>query len=290
MDDRLRHWPCAGARGVIQICHGLGEHADRYARFAAAANARGYAVIAHNHPGHGKEIPQSDLGHFADRDGWDEVIEDVATVRSRCAETYPDARHILLGHSMGSYVAQCFLLRRPDATSALILSGSTWPNRTEVRIASVLARIAIFFRGPRVAGTLFDRMSFGKFNEQFRPNRTAFDWLSRDSAEVDAYVADPLCGAAATSGLWRDLFSGLLEFTKPGALATIPAALPILITGGAEDPVGGAKALPKLVDTYRNSGHDHVTLNLYEGARHEILNEINRDDVTRDILDWMDRS
>ena len=201
---------------------------------------------------------------------------------------YPGIRHVLLGHSMGSYIAQSYLMRYPDATTALVLSGSTWPNRGEVSVARWLARIAIFFRGPRVAGTLFDRMSFGKFNQRFAPNRTTFDWLSRDDAEVDIYIADPLCGGPATSGLWRDLFTGLLEISKPASLARVPSSLPILIAGGEVDPVGGKAALTRLAEAYRQSGHDEVTLTLYDGARHEILNETNRDDVTRDLLDWID--
>lgn len=289
MDNRLRHWPATSdARGVIQICHGLGEHADRYRRFADACHARGYSVVAHNHRGHGAEIPAGDLGHFADKDGWDRVIDDVADVRRRIDGLYPGIRHVLLGHSMGSYIAQSYLMRYPDATTALVLSGSTWPNRGEVSVARWLARIAIFFRGPRVAGTLFDRMSFGKFNQRFAPNSTTFDWLSRDDAEVDIYIADPLCGGPATSGLWRDLFTGLLEISKPASLARVPSSLPILIAGGEVDPVGGKAALTRLAEAYRQSGHDEVTLTLYDGARHEILNETNRDDVTRDLLDWID--
>ncbi len=131
-------------------------------------------------------------------------------------------------------------------------------------------------------------MSFGQFNKRFAPNRTEFDWLSRDEQEVDEYVADPLCGAPSGSRLWYDLFGGLLEISRESALRKVPTVLPILITGGELDPVGGAKALTRLAAEYEATGHENVTLKLYPGGRHEMVNETNRDEVTADILAWID--
>ena len=281
-------WRTDGApRAVVQILHGLAEHIDRYDRFAAACNGRGFAVVGHNHRGHGGRddgVP----GHFGDSGGWSRIVDDVARVDASIGSEFPDVPRILFGHSMGSYIAQSYVMRYAPALAALVLSGSTMPRRGEVRVARWLARLIMAFRGPRGSGRLFDRMSFGQFNERFAPNRTEFDWLSRDEAEVDKYVADPLCGAPATVGLWYELFGGLLEISDPRNVARVRTALPILITGGEVDPVGGAAALEKLAAAYRETGHERVTLTLYEQGRHEMLNEINRDRVTADWLAWME--
>ena len=285
----LAYWPApADTRAVIQILHGLAEHAGRYARFAQACNARGYAVIAHDHRGHGEAHAPERLGHFADSGGWTKVVDDAHAVQRACRQMFPDTPLVLFGHSMGSYIAQSFVMKEPDAVDALALSGSTWPRKLDVRVARWLARIAARLRGPRAGGGFFDRMSFGQFNKRFAPNRTEFDWLSRDDTEVDKYVADPLCGAPSGSRLWFDLFGGLLEISRKTALRRVPAPLPILIIGGERDPVGGATALTRLAAEYETTGHEHVTLTLYADGRHEMLNETNRDEVTADILAWID--
>ncbi len=284
-----RFWPADGdTRAVIQILHGLAEHAGRYARFAEACNRRGVTVVAHDHRGHGNEFAPSDLGHFADADGWSNVLGDVAVVLGACRQRFAGVPLVLFGHSMGSYIAQNFVMRNPKTVDALVLSGSTWPRRMDLYVGRVLARIALMLRGPRAGGGLFDRMSFGQFNKRFAPNRTEFDWLSRDEQEVDEYVADPLCGAPSGSRLWYDLFGGLLEISRESALRKVPTVLPILITGGELDPVGGAKALTRLAAEYEATGHENVTLKLYPGGRHEMVNETNRDEVTADILAWID--
>ena len=285
----LRRWPAAEeTAGVIQILHGLAEHSARYDRFARAANERGYAVVAHDHRGHGPQFAPDALGHFADRDGWARVVDDVDAVTRSIRETIGDKPIVLLGHSMGSYIAQSYVMRYPARIQRLILSGSTWPNRFEVRVARLIAALIAAVRGPGSPGALMDRLSFGKFNDRFQPNRTAFDWLSRDAAEVDRYIDDPLCGHLSSNRLWVDLLGGLLEISRPASIAGIADDLPVLITGGAVDPVGGAGALSRLADAYRKAGKTKVTLKLYPDGRHEMLNEINRDEVTRDILDWIE--
>lgn len=280
----------ADPRAVIQILHGLAEHVQRYDRFAKACTAKGFTVVGHNHRGHGKQPPDGLLGHFSDQDGWSRVIDDAQTVSNEIKRDYPKTPLVLFGHSMGSYIAQSFVMRKSPDIDALILSGSTWPNRQELRLARLLARIMKWFRGTRTPSRLFDEMLFKKYNQRFAPNRTAFDWLSRDDAEVDRYVSDPLCGTRSTNGLWLELFTALLEISTASALAKVSESLPILITGGALDPVGGAKALARLAAEYEASGHANVTLKLYSEGRHEMLNEINRDEVTEDLLAWIDRA
>jgi len=281
------NWPAEGApRAVVQVLHGLSEHAGRYSRFATALNEAGISVVAHNHRGHGPMYAVR-LGHFADHGGWDSVLGDVHHVRRVVAAQFEGLPHVLFGHSMGSYVAQAYAMRHPETVERLILSGSTWPNRGEVKSARLVAWLLSTLFGAASAGNFLGKASFGKFNKQFRPNRTEFDWLSRDEEEVDRYVEDPLCGALSSNRLWYDLLTGLMEISEPGALKKVPAAAPILVIGGELDPVGGKAALTRLSAGYHESGHMRVKLKLYAEGRHEMLNEINRDEVIADILAWI---
>jgi alpha-beta hydrolase superfamily lysophospholipase len=286
----LDHWSQTGGMqptALVQVLHGLGEHPARYARFAAACNARGYAVFAHNHRGHGENCPANELGHFGDVDGWDLVLSDVQLVRQEIGRRYPDLPLVLLGHSMGSYVAQAFLMHEPGGADALILSGSSLPSRRQLVPGYLIARIIAWHQGRNAKSALLNRMGFGEFNKRFAPGRTDFDWLSCDPAEVDRYVADPLCGADSSNQLWADLTGALLRVRKQGSLRKIPARLPVLITGGVNDPVGGKKGMSLLADAYRRTGHSDVTLKTYADGRHEMFNEINRDEFTTDVLNWI---
>ena len=285
----IRSWPVDGTPvGVVQILHGLAEHIGRYDRFAHTCNERGYAVFGHNHRGHGEQSGNGLLGHFADEDGWYKVIGDAGAVHADIRRQYPAMPYLLFGHSMGSYIAQSFVMRKRPGIDALVLSGSTWPNKQEVTLGRWLARLMKAFRGSRTRSRLFDEMIFKKYNSRFAPNRTAFDWLSRDDTEVDRYVDDPLCGSRSTYGLWFALFTALLEISAADAIAGVPKTLPVLITGGERDPVGGKRALSRLAAEYEASGHEQLTLRLYDNGRHELLNETNRREVTEDLLAWMD--
>jgi alpha-beta hydrolase superfamily lysophospholipase len=273
-------WSC-----LIQVLHGLGEYGDRYARFAAAAAERGYAVCVHDHRGHGKH--REHPGHFADRDGWNKINADVETVNSFIRDRFAQPAVVLLGHSMGSWVAQLFAMHYGSRLSGLILSASTWPLKAKLLPALLLAHIETCRRGVRGNSAILDQLGFGNFNKQFAPARTALDWLSRDADEVDKYVADPLCGGPYSCGLWADLIGGLLQISSDNELLRIPASLPILITGGQSDPVGGDKGMTRLAMHYAQTSHQRLKVKIYAGARHEMLNEVNRHAVTADWLDWI---
>ena len=279
-------WQPDGEVGaLIHIAHGLAEHATRYQRFALQCVEQGYVVVAHNHRGHGENCLPDGLGHYADKRGWDKVISDMLLVQNDLRDRYPGKRLILIGHSMGSFIAQCFAMRHPDKIQALTLSGSTWPDRMQLQVGNLLATIAVWVYGRQAKSNFLNSMSFGGFNKRFAPNRTQFDWLSRDPDEVDKYIADPLCGADSSNQLWRDLTGGMLEISTAQAVASIPD-IPILIAGGAVDPVGGAGRMAALAQIYRANGHSDVTTEIYPDGRHEMLNETNRDEVTSDILQW----
>ena len=273
---------------LLHIFHGLSEHTARYERFAQSCAAAGIGVVAHSHRGHGENCDTGSLGHYADKDGWNKLIADALLVQDEARANYPDLPVVLLGHSMGSYIAQSFVMRHPKKVSHLILSASTYAPRMRLRLGKLLATFDAWRHGPRHRSEMLNQMSFGDFNKRFAPNRTEFDWLSRDENEVDKYVDDPLCGAPSSSQLWHDLTGGMLEITAKRALAAVPIGMPLLILGGQFDPVGGEKGLTSLADAYKKSGHEDVTLRVYTDGRHEMLNETNRDEVTRDVIQWIE--
>ncbi len=269
---------------VIQVIHGLGEHSARYERFALEAVSRGFAVCAHDHRGHGPHSSQ--IGFFAAENGWELLVTDSHQVTQFLRQRFPERPLVVLGHSMGSYIAQSYSMRFGDGLGALILSGSTWPSRPLLRIGRLLAWLVSFRRGKSGQSPLLDKMGFGDFNKKFEPARTELDWLSREPAEVDKYIEDPLCGGPYTTGLWIDLLGGLLEISTNAALLEIPTSLPILITGGSDDPVGGEDGMRKLSAHYEATGHARLATRIYTGGRHEMLNETNRDEFTSDLLQW----
>jgi alpha-beta hydrolase superfamily lysophospholipase len=285
---RLTLWqPSATPAAVVQVLHGLSEHLGRYHRFAEACRARGFAVIGHNHRGHGPHCAPDSLGHFADRDGWDKVIADALEVQRFARRGWPDRPLVLFGHSMGSYIAQCAVAHEPAAFSALALSGSTWSDRKQVRAGRWLARLVMLISGGRHASPLLHKLGLEGFNTRFAPTRTEVDWLTRDEVEVDRNVADPLCGFPLSNRMWHDLLGGLLEVTSMRTLRRIPADLPILITGGEEDPVGGRRGMTRLAEAYARTGHRKVTLEVWPRGRHEMLNEVEREAFTAFVLEWI---
>ena len=283
----LRLWsPEAPPRALIQIAHGLAEHSGRYERVARALNGAGFAVYASDHRGHGPECRPADLGFFAERDGWRECLADLATVWSRMAADAPGVPRIFMGHSMGSFMGQSFIAERGAEMMAAVLSGTSGPPPA---ILGLGRRVAAFERwrlGPRGRSPLVRALLFDDLNKPFRPARTRFDWLSRDPAEVDAYIADPCCGFDVTTQLALDLVGALGGLASPTTAARIPKALPIYVFSGARDPVGAR--LQGLIDVYRAAGLRNVTLRLYPEARHEMLNETNRDEATADLLGWLE--
>lgn len=277
--------PGATPASIIQVLHGLGEHAGRYRRFAAAAIARGHGVVIHEHRGHGGRVGEH--GHFADRRGWYKVNRDIEIVHDAVRRDFAGLPVVMLGHSMGSYLAQTFAMHYGAWLSGLILSASTWPSRLTLWPARVAAKVETWRVGRRGKSPLLESLGFGRFNRRFLPARTGYDWLSRDAAEVDRYVADPLCGGPFSSALWLDLIGGVLAIDTDHAVSRVPADLPILIAGGELDPVGGDAGMARLAMHYAQSMHLRLAVRIYPEARHEMLNEINRDAVTAEWLDWI---
>jgi alpha-beta hydrolase superfamily lysophospholipase len=287
-----RWLPEAPPKAVVQIAHGLAEHAGRYARLAAALTAAGYAVYANDHRGHGRTAPDAaELGFFAERDGWRRCIDDLWLLNRRIAGDHPGLPIVLLGHSMGSFMAQHFISEHGGALAGAVLSASSGKPPPLAAAGRLIARLERLRLGPRGKSALIQSLGFGAFNKPFAPARTPYDWLSRDPAEVDKYAADPLCGFAATVQLWIDMLDALAEIARPARQARIPKRLPVYVIAGLRDPVSdGTKGLRQLLAAYRAAGLERVTHRFYPDGRHELFNEVNRDEVTRDLVTWLDAS
>jgi len=278
-------------RAVVVIAHGMAEHAARYARFAAALNAAGFAVYAFDHRGHGHTARSvAELGHMADRDGWNRAVTDLAAACSLAQQRHPGKPLLLFGHSMGSFMAQQMLYQHGGLLAGCVLCASSGKPPPVAALGRLVARIERLRRGGRGISPLIQSLSFDAFNKRFQPARTEFDWLSRDAAEVDKYVADPFCGFPITVQSWIDFLDALSEMARPENQNRIPKGLPVFVIAGRHDPVsGGGKGLQQLLEAYAAAGMTRVESRFYPEARHELLNETNRDDVTADIIDFFNR-
>lgn len=281
-------WEPAGAPlGLAVISHGMAEHIGRYRRLGEALSGAGFAVAGYNHLGHGDEAALK--GYFADRDGWGRAVEDIHSVLIWMKARFPGVPAALIGHSMGSFLAREYALRHPDVPDALVLSGTGWQPPALCGFGLMAAEIVCALGGARRASRFLDKLAFSANNKPFRPARTPFDWLSRDEAEVDKYAADPLCGFVFTGGGFRDMFRGLAALTRLERLAALPGELPVLLISGERDPVGAqGRGVRIVAGQYRKAGLSRVDLRLYEGARHELFNETNREDVTLELIRWLD--
>ena len=253
-NDRSRlyvnQWmPDGPPKALVMLSHGMAEHSGRYARLADALCAAGYGLYAPDQRGHGRTADEGTLGLYAEKDGWNKVVGDLASLNQHIGQEQPGLPIILLGHSMGSYIAQAYLLHHSASLNGAILSGSNFQPVALYRAARVIARAERLRQGLRGRSALIDFLSFGSFNKAFKPNRTAFDWLSRDPVEVDKYINDPLCGFRCTNQLWIDMLGGLQQISKASNLAQIDPGLPILVMGGECDPVSEGKRLKSVCNT-----------------------------------------
>jgi alpha-beta hydrolase superfamily lysophospholipase len=283
-------WAVEPPKAVVQVLHGMADYGSRYARLAEALAAAGYTTYAHDHRGHGKSISDtSPPGHFADHDSWDRVVADAHGVNREIARRHPGLPIIVLGHSMGSFVLQQMLFEHPGDMVAAALSGSSGKPPAKAAAGAIVARIERVRLGRRRPSPLLTRLSFGDYNKAFAPARTEFDWLSRDPAEVDAYITDPLCGFPVSTQTWVDLLAALGRIADPRNVAKVPKGMPLYLFAGDRDPVGEfGKGMKRLHGAYTRAGIADVRLKLYPGGRHEMFNETNRREVTAAFIAWCD--
>ena len=268
-------------RAALVIAHGMAEHAARYTGFARWLAGHGIAVTTYDHRGHGRHCPPDLLGHFSDSRGWSKVTDDLLRVRQATRARFPGVPLILLGHSMGSFIAQSCAQRHGEALDALILSATNRIHRPQLQASRALIGSIRALYGNRHRSPTIAKMTFGKFNSLFGPNRTASDWLSRDTRQVDRYLADPLCGFECTTGLWHDFIGGMLGLDP----TRWRKDLPVHLFAGTRDPVGEmGQGIRRHFRTIREAGIRSVSIRLFEGGRHEMLNETNADEVWTHVL------
>ncbi|MDR0403402.1 MAG: alpha/beta hydrolase [Treponema sp.] len=320
----IRRWSPRGGemRGVVHLVHGMAEHSGRYGFFAEKLCAAGFELWAADQRGHGKTADPGKndpgrgglLGHTSDEDGFFRVVRDISVINRRIASTFAEEGAVLppffiMGHSWGSFLVQAFIespevsvkkaspplagAAPPAGTIPLtgaILSGTRGPGSLEVAFGAPFLRALAALKGPRRVSRLAVALSFGSYNRPFRPNRSVFDWLSRDEERVDSYIEDPLCGKLCSSGFFRDMIGGLRAIHRKTAIRSVPADLPVYIFCGSADPVGSMGTGPtKLVNAYRANGMRDLEFVIYPDARHEPLNETNREEVIEDLLKWLSR-
>ncbi|MGG3467188.1 lysophospholipase [Neobacillus pocheonensis] len=276
---------------IIQIAHGMAEHIERYDNFANELVSHNFIVYGNDHRGHGITAQLNNCsGYFADEQGFEKVVRDMHLLTTRIEKEYPDVPIILFGHSMGSFLSRRYIQLYGDNLAGVILSGTGGNPGIMGKIGQLIAAREMRKKGPQTPSSLLNNLTFGSYNKGFKPTRTEFDWLSREDREVDKYIEDPMCGGIFTSGFFNDLLTGIESINKPENLKMIPTKLPIFLISGREDPVGSnAKGVLKTFKAYQQAGIEDVTYQLYEGARHEILNETNKEDVYADIINWIGR-
>lgn len=277
-------------RAVLQLAHGMAEYIRRYDAFAGFMAQNGYVVYGSDHLGHGDSAASGDdLGYIAEKDGYKLLAADLKSMSDTARGEYPSLPLVLLGHSMGSFVARLYASSYPSAADALVLSGTSGPNPAGAAGVLIVDLISAF-KGERHRSGFVDKMAFGAYNKRCGEVKTAFDWLSTNEDNVSAYVADERCGFVFTLSAFRDLFKLLKAVSEKGWAARLRKNLSVLLVSGEEDPVGGYGAGVKAVrDALTAAGVSDVTLKLYDGMRHEILNETGKERVWADILAWCDK-
>lgn len=287
----VNQWfPQEQPRGVIQLVHGISEHVERYDRFARFLAGEGFLVCGGDHLGHGRTA-QSDgvFGWFAQEKGWEKVLSDVRTLRLLQGEKYPGLPYFLFGHSMGSFLTRSYLIRYPGTLSGAILSGTAQEPLPAVRLARAVTQALVKAGKGRQVSPSITLLSLVAYNHKFAPNHSSVDWISRDEAARASYLADPLCKFVPTAGMFRDIMDGLLLIGNPKNLTSMDKATPIFFLSGDRDPVGQmGKGVMKAYDLFKAAGCQDVTLKLYRDGRHEMVNELNYEQVHRDVLAWLE--
>lgn len=285
----LKCYPDAKPKAIIQIAHGVADHIDRYRDFMSFLADKGFLVVGNDHLGHGHSIRHPiEQGFFAYYGGWQHVVNDMHSLRCSAAEEFPDVPYIFFGHSMGSFLTRTYIIQHPEAYDAAIISGTGHMKPAMINSGYALANSIAKTKGSRYVSKLIDNIAFGAYNNAFKPTRTNFDWISRDTEQVDKYVADPFCGFIATASLFRDMMGGLRFITDKDNIAQMNKSKPIYFMSGDMDPVGeNGKGVERAYKAFCDAGIQDVYMKLYKGGRHEMLNEINKTEVHQDILSWI---
>lgn len=284
----IRWAPETAPVAVVQIVHGIADYANRYSEFAEFLNRQGILVVAEDHMGHGQSINNGSIqGHF--HGGWFTAIEDTMELMKRTMAEFEGVPYVLFGHSMGSFMARTILCKYPDSgIKAAVICGTSWQPKAAMPAILALCSAVCKKVGETNTSESLQNMVFGGYNKMVEHPRTPYDWISRDQKIVDDYNADPLCGFTPTTGLTKDMMTGIAYMENSKNLAAMNKALPVFVIGGGDDPVGYyGKSIEKTAREFRKAGMQDVTYKVYPLGRHEILNEINREEVYSDVSKWI---
>ena len=275
-------------KAILHIFHGMAEYGGRYREFAEYLNNNGVIVYASDHRGHGKTAGIAEELGYIGEDGFNVIVEDKHLIFEQMKREYPELPMFLLGHSFGSFLAQEYIIRYGSELNGVILSGSAVQKGYQVYAGMLISSFEKLIFGERKQSRLLDRLSFGSYNRKIKDRGHKFAWLSTDIKEVIKYEEDSFCGSVFTTGFYYYFFKGLIRLYEKNRLTSIPSKLPIYIISGDEDPVGGyGRLVKKLFNLYKEIGVSDVQIKLYQGSRHEILNEVNKNEVYNDLLNWL---
>ena len=278
-------------RAVLQLAHGMAEHSFRYDELASFLLTKGIFMVANDHRGHGKTGENNGiLGFFADENGFERVVEDIKEINDGIHNQYPETPVFIMGHSMGSFIVRRFIQRFHDVVEGVILSGTGGNPGISGKVGKLVAKSQIRKIGNRTESPLLNKLFFGNFNKGFKEAKTEYDWLTRNPQEVQKYIDDPHCGFIATTGFYYDLISGLETIHHHQEVKKINKDLPIFIFSGDHDPVGhNKKGVLKVIQQYKKVGMKNINYTFYKEGRHEMLNELNKDEVMKDIYQWIEK-
>ncbi len=284
-----RWTPEGDPKAIVQIIHGIAEFVERYDEFADYLTRHGFLVVAEDHMGHGKSINGDGIqGYF--HGGWFTAVEDSMQLMADVKAEYPDLPYILFGHSMGSFMARTILCKYPDCgLTAAVICGTGWQPAFALP-ALIKVIDGICRKDETKPNETLQNLVFGSYNRKVEHPRTPYDWLTRDSKIVDEYIAHPLCGFTASAGLLRDMMKGILFIEQKENLRNMNKQLPVFFIAGGDDPVGPyGKGVLTCVDAFQKAGMEDVSVRIYPMCRHEILNEINREQVYEDVRKWIEK-
>jgi alpha-beta hydrolase superfamily lysophospholipase len=279
-------------KAILQIAHGMAEHASRYSNFAEFMVSNNFAVYANDHRGHGKTAGSlENVGFIAPKNGWNLMVNDFRQISLHIKKKHTDKALYVFGHSMGSFIVRNFIANPGIKIEGAILSGTGGNPGLLGQIGVLLTKLIMLFYPAKSPSPFMDRLSFGKFNNAFKPNRTKFDWLSRDNIQVYKYIDDPFCGTIFSIGFFNNLLNGLNYVSKQKTIDLVAEDVALLIFSGEKDPVGNnGKGVTEVYNKFKKAGIKNVTLKLFPNARHEMLNETNNLEVYQFILDWLKKN
>lgn len=283
--------PEGEVKAVLQICHGMTEYIGRYDEFARYLNEKGIYVAGHDHLGHGESIQGEEYyGYFHEKKGNQYVIGDIHRLRELTTEKYPSVPYFMLGHSMGSFLLRQYLTMYGKGLQGAVIMGTGHHGKLVLGAGQLLCRLAAAFRGWKYRSTFINNLSFGGYNKKFKNDKTGATWLSRNVENCEKYAADPLCTFTFTVNGYYQMFEGIKVLADKKSAEKIPKELPVLFVAGSDDPVGNfGRSVHKIYGKYRAAGIKDVKLKLYKDDRHEILNEVDREEVFADIYRWMNK-